>query len=163
MVSKSKTLGQPSIILVSSGSTGFYFFRLQKKLNEIDKNRFRIVNGFESPEKLIGLIKKADKIIIHGGPATIFLVVRYAKITPLVVPRLKKYKEHVDDHQLFFIKFLQKRLPSNLKRYFVVEENIDDPVDGYLEEKPKTNILYKYLFQPKGKIAVGLSSYIDQL
>jgi UDP-N-acetylglucosamine transferase subunit ALG13 len=48
------------------------------------------------------LIKKADLIITHGGVGSIMEGIRNNKII-LAAPRLKKYKEHDNDHQLQII------------------------------------------------------------
>ncbi|WP_346207828.1 glycosyltransferase [Caldifermentibacillus hisashii] len=53
------------------------------------------------------LTKDARIIITHGGPASILLAYSYGKV-PVVVPRQKKYGEHVDNHQLLFCKRLEK-------------------------------------------------------
>ena len=49
------------------------------------------------------LMEKADIIITHGGPATFMNVIANGK-RPVVVPRRKKFGEHVNDHQLDFCK-----------------------------------------------------------
>ncbi|HEU5820353.1 TPA: multidrug MFS transporter, partial [Streptococcus pneumoniae] len=46
-------------------------------------------------------IDEANIIITHGGPATFMAVIAKGKI-PIVVPRLKKFGEHVNDHQMEF-------------------------------------------------------------
>lgn len=43
----------------------------------------------------------ADIIITHGGPATFMEAIAKGK-KPIVVPRLEKFGEHVNDHQLDF-------------------------------------------------------------
>lgn len=54
---------------------------------------------------------KADIIITHGGPSTFMSVLNEGKV-PIVVPRLMKYGEHVNDHQLDFArKVLNKGYP----------------------------------------------------
>lgn len=162
MVSKSKKLGQPSLILVSVGSTKFPFLRLTSNLSKLNKNKYKIFDKFTSPVQFIVLIKKADKIIIHGGLATLFLVVKYAKFMPLVIPRLRKYKEHIDDHQIFFVKYLKNMLPQNLKKYFVTEEKIDKIIDNYLNEENKINNLSKFLFlNKKSHLTENLSRYFS--
>ena len=55
-----------------------------------------------SYEKMNQFIEKADVIITHGGPATFMSVIAKGK-NPIVVPRLKKFGEHVNDHQLEFV------------------------------------------------------------
>ena len=54
---------------------------------------------FLDPESFLEYIKEADLIITHGGVGTIIKAIQNNKTT-IVVPRLKKYSEHVDDHQL---------------------------------------------------------------
>ncbi len=61
--------------------------------------------------------KNADIIITHGGPASFILALQNRKI-PIVVPRQAKYKEHINDHQLFFAKEVEKRN----KNIIVVED-----------------------------------------
>jgi len=47
------------------------------------------------------LLDEADVLICHGGPASIADAWRRGKI-PIVVPRLRRLGEHVDDHQVDF-------------------------------------------------------------
>ena len=53
-------------------------------------------------EELDGLIKEADLVITHGGVGSIMSAVKAGK-NVIAVPRLKKYGEHVNDHQLEII------------------------------------------------------------
>ncbi len=75
-----------------------------------------------SYEKMNQLIKESDIIITHGGPATFMGVIAKGKV-PIVIPRQKKFGEHVNDHQLQFVK-LTKEIYN-----FIV---IDDISDLYL-------------------------------
>ena len=108
------------MILVLLGTQNNSFHRL---LEEIQKN---IDNGnikeevvvqkgytkFESKdmtiydelpiEKFNELIEKADLVITHGGVGSIISSVTRGKKV-IAVPRLKKYNEHVNDHQLDII------------------------------------------------------------
>ena len=47
------------------------------------------------------LIKKADIVITHGGPSSFIMPLQIGKI-PIVVPRQKRYGEHVNNHQVDF-------------------------------------------------------------
>lgn len=109
------------MILVLLGTQNNSFHRL---LEEIQKN---IDNGnikeevvvqkgytkFESEnmtmytqlpvDELKKLIDKADLVITHGGVGSIITAIEENKKV-IAVPRLKKYKEHVNDHQLDIIK-----------------------------------------------------------
>lgn len=73
-------------IVAQTGNTKFESKRI-KMLPSIDNNKF---NEY---------IKKADFVICHGGVGTIFNALENGKRI-LVVPRLGKYKEHINDHQL---------------------------------------------------------------
>ena len=108
------------MILVLLGTQNNSFHRL---LEEIQKN---IDNGnikeevvvqkgytkFESKdmtiydelpiEKFNELIEKADLVITHGGVGSIISSITRGKKV-IAVPRLKKYNEHVNDHQLDII------------------------------------------------------------
>lgn len=53
-------------------------------------------------EKMNQLIEESDIIITHGGPATFMGVIAKGK-SPIVVPRQKKFGEHVNDHQIEFV------------------------------------------------------------
>lgn len=44
------------------------------------------------------LLKKCDLLITHGGVGTIIQGLKYNKRI-IAIPRLKKYKEHTNDHQ----------------------------------------------------------------
>jgi UDP-N-acetylglucosamine transferase subunit ALG13 len=47
----------------------------------------------------------ADLIVCHAGAGTLLHVLRAGKV-PVVMPRRKKYGEHVDDHQLELVQVL---------------------------------------------------------
>lgn len=51
------------------------------------------------------VMKKADTVICHGGPATIFQALEAGK-KPFVLPREQKYGEHVNDHQVCYTEYL---------------------------------------------------------
>ena len=53
----------------------------------------------ENEEDILELYKKADIIVAHAGAGTLLTALSFGK--PLVVvPRLKKFGEHVDDQQI---------------------------------------------------------------
>lgn len=105
------------MILVLLGTQNNSFTRLLEAVQEnIDK---KIINDevvvqagftkFESKDikmfklidkkKLSKLQDKADLIITHGGVGSIISSLEKGKKV-IVVPRLKKYNEHVNDHQI---------------------------------------------------------------
>lgn len=51
------------------------------------------------PEQMRALLERADVVVAHAGAGVIAGALGAGK-RPLVVPRLKRFDEHVDDHQL---------------------------------------------------------------
>jgi beta-1,4-N-acetylglucosaminyltransferase len=60
---------------------------------------------FLSMEEFQARIREADLIISHAGAGTLFHVLQAGKV-PVVMPRRKKYGEHVDNHQVELVKAL---------------------------------------------------------
>lgn len=98
--------------------------------------------GYEDMEQAIA---KADIVITHGGPGSIFGVLRQKKI-PIVVPRRPDFNEHVDMHQFEFVRFLHER-GSNIIPVFDID-NLKDQIIRYdslvrgrvsIEQENKTN------------------------
>lgn len=56
-------------------------------------------------------IDEARIVITHGGPASFIEVLQAGKI-PVVVPRLKKFNEHINDHQEEFTRIVEKRMDN---------------------------------------------------
>jgi UDP-N-acetylglucosamine transferase subunit ALG13 len=50
-------------------------------------------------------VEKADLIICHGGCGTLLQTLQLGKV-PVVMPRRKKYGEHVNDHQVQLVEAL---------------------------------------------------------
>jgi UDP-N-acetylglucosamine--N-acetylmuramyl-(pentapeptide) pyrophosphoryl-undecaprenol N-acetylglucosamine transferase len=50
-------------------------------------------------DRLVELMRVADGVVCHAGVGTIMTALALG-MTPVVVPRLERYGEHVDDHQL---------------------------------------------------------------
>ena len=106
------------MILVTLGTQDKKFTRLLveiDKLIELGKIKDRIVvqAGYSSDYKSLNmeifdlinkddfdkLISECDILITHGGVGAILTGLKYKKKV-IAIPRLKKYKEHVNDHQL---------------------------------------------------------------
>lgn len=84
-----------------------------------------IMHEFIEQEKLDKYIEESEYIICHGGIGTIFSALEKNKKV-LVVPRLKKYKEHVNDHQLEICRQLQK---EGYIIYLDDSEDLDTKID----------------------------------
>lgn len=112
------------MIFVTVGTQKFQFDRL---IREIDRlcEKGAITDNIEAqvgycdyqpkfynfykmmdPAKMEKLIKSADLVITHGGTSSIFHALKLQKKV-IAVPRLQKYKEHVDDHQVEILKILE--------------------------------------------------------
>lgn len=63
---------------------------------------------FISAEELEALVKQADIIITHGGVGSITTAIKYKKKI-IAAARLKRYKEHTNDHQVQIIKKFAER------------------------------------------------------
>lgn len=59
-------------------------------------------------DQILDNVKKADIVITHGGPSSFIMPLQIGKI-PIVVPRQKKFNEHVNNHQVEFSTAVKKR------------------------------------------------------
>ena len=157
------------MILVLLGTQNNSFHRL---LEEIQKN---IDNGnikekvivqkgytkFESKnmtlynqipiDKMHDMIEKADFVITHGGVGSIISSIEQGKRV-IAVPRLKEYKEHVNNHQKDIIKSF------NEMGYIIGIEKVEelsDALKNINEFKPKEYI------KNTGNIIKIIEEYID--
>lgn len=105
------------MIFVTLGSQKFQFNRLLKAIDEliITEKIAEIViaqigysdykpknyqyKEFMTQDEYLDDISKADIVITHGGTGAIITAMKKNKKV-IAVPRLAKYGEHVDDHQL---------------------------------------------------------------
>jgi UDP-N-acetylglucosamine transferase subunit ALG13 len=78
---------------------------------------------FISMKQIDKYMQQASIVITHGGPSSFVMALQYNKV-PIVVPRLSKYNEHVNDHQLTFCnELIERNFPIK------VVENIDSLAD----------------------------------
>ncbi len=54
-------------------------------------------------------VQDAHIVITHGGPASFVMPLQIGK-TPIVVPRQHQFGEHVNDHQVDFVKAVSQRM-----------------------------------------------------
>lgn len=107
--------------------------------------------SFLSQKEMNMMMKNASYVITHGGVGSILLALKYEKKV-IAVPRLKKFREHMNDHQLDIIeRFAEKKLLvgicniSNLKeavlnignfcpdKYVSTHENIVNDINKKLQ------------------------------
>lgn len=114
------------LILVTIGSSKFQFTRLLKIIDELYEE------GFLENEEIVAqigyskytaknyktfqmidnndfneLLSRADLVISHAGVGTIINSLKLEKKI-IVFPRLKRYMEHIDDHQVEISKSFEK-------------------------------------------------------
>ena len=102
---------------------------------EYNPRHIRFVDVLDR-ETYIGQFRSAKAIISHAGMGTIAMADRYKK--PLLVfPRFKKYREHVNDHQVQTAKAFAK------EGHFLIATNSNELVDRIRELqnfKPKKRV-----------------------
>jgi UDP-N-acetylglucosamine transferase subunit ALG13 len=109
------------LIFVTLGSQKFQFNRLLKEIDKliengsIDEEVFAQIGysdykpknykfkEFLNRDEFSDIMDKCDKVITHGGTGAIIGAVKKGKKV-IAVPRLKKFGEHVDDHQVEILK-----------------------------------------------------------
>lgn len=120
------------MIFVTLGSQKFPFNRLLKKIDELidegvitDKvfaqtgaSDYRPKNyeykDFLDRDEFAAMMSTCNIVITHGGTGAIIGAVKKGKKV-IAVPRLAKYGEHVDDHQLQIIEqFIEQNLICGL-------------------------------------------------
>lgn len=60
-------------------------------------------------DEMLKNVENARIVITHGGPASFIMPLQIGK-TPIVVPRQKKFDEHVNDHQVEFARNVAERM-----------------------------------------------------
>ena len=113
------------MIFVTVGTQKFQFNRLLKEVDkliekneiteevfcQIGKSDYKPKNyeykEFLDRDEYEDIMKRCDKVITHGGTAAIIGALKHGKKV-IAVPRLKKFNEHVDDHQIEIIDELEK-------------------------------------------------------
>jgi len=134
------------MIFVTVGTHEQGFDRLIKEIDRLKKENIInedviIQKGYTDYEpeycetyKLIGYdelqdyLAKARIIITHGGPASFVAPLAIGK-TPIVVPRQKQFEEHVNDHQVDFVKQVVERNNSLIPVYDIAE--LEDKIVNY--------------------------------
>ena len=81
-------------VIAQIGSTGY------------NSDKIQLID-YLSQKDMLNYIKEAEYIITHGGVGTIIDSLNLEKKV-IAVPRLKKYKEHVNDHQLEIVNEFSK-------------------------------------------------------
>lgn len=159
------------MIFVCLGTQTYQFDRLTKKLDNIigeglikEEVIAQIGYGeyvpqnyyyerYMSKEKFSEYQDKADLIIAHGGTGALISASKKCK-NIIAVPRLSKYGEHIDDHQLQIVKILSE------KGYIRVVYDIDN-LNSVIEDA-MTNPINKPFDMPSNVVSI-IDNYISNL
>jgi UDP-N-acetylglucosamine transferase subunit ALG13 len=79
-------------------------------------------------------VESARIVITHGGPSSFIMPLQVGKV-PIVVPRQKKFNEHVNDHQVEFARNVAERmgtiiLVEDIEKLGETITNYDQIVEG---------------------------------
>lgn len=97
-------------------------------------------------------IKQCDLVITHGGVATIMQALQAEKPV-IVVPRMARYGEHVDDHQVEITKTFAKA------EYVVPCYDSNELVDAVKQARQTKKSKY---VSHRGEIVAEIEWYIEQ-
>ena len=125
---------------------------VQSGFTKYNSNKMKVFNLIPKIE-LENLVKNADLIITHAGMGSIELALEHNKKV-IAVPRLKKFGEHVNDHQ----KDIQQEF--NKKGWIIGIDDVSqlsDAIEKAKKFKPK-----KYENNNQEKIIKVIRTFIDK-
>jgi beta-1,4-N-acetylglucosaminyltransferase len=106
--------------------------------------------SFAPEEELRRLYRKARVVVTHGGVGTILDVLQEG-VSVVVIPRLKKYGEVIDDHQLVFVQELEKQCKItavyDVQRLEEVLKTVDSPALELKRDRRLVSALKEYIAQ----------------
>lgn len=158
------------MIFVTVGSQKFQFNRLLKKIDELieDKtitNKVFAQTGYSdykpknyeykdflTQDEFNNKIEESDLVITHAGTGVIINAIKRGKKV-IGVPRLAKYNEHVDDHQVQLLKEFKEL------NYIEVAKDTDE-----LKEKIKNidNETFRRYESNTDKIIEDIRKFIEE-
>lgn len=165
------------MVFVTVGTHEQPFNRLIQKIDQLKKDGIIeddvfIQTGFSTYEPkycqwskliayqdMIQYVEDARIVITHGGPASFIMPLQIGKI-PIVVPRQKRFGEHVNDHQIEFVRNVVERMGTvicveNIEMLGDIINNYDKLADGMKNRMSSNNVrfnsaiekLVKHLFE----------------
>lgn len=158
------------MIFISTGSRKFQFDRLIKKVDELVENgiikdhvfaqiaetsyipKYIEYKRYLNPREFSELQESATLIITHAGTGALIGALKKGKQV-IAVPRLSKFNEHSDDHQIQVATALAK------ENYLKMVIDIDD-LEKVIEELKRKPIKKKY-DKPSNVISI-ISNQIDE-
>lgn len=152
------------MIFIVLGSQKFQFNRLLKAVDSLELNEDMFAQtgysdykprnykykGFLDRDEFEDMVNKADVVITHGGSGSIIEAVKKDKKV-IAIPRLAKYREHVDDHQIELI--------EQFKRMNLIYACEDMDIEKALKIVKKTE--YKSYHSNTAKILKNLEEFLE--
>lgn len=102
-------------------------------------------------------VTEARIVITHGGPASFIMPLRIGKV-PIVVPRQHQYNEHVNDHQVDFV----RRAVDNMGSIIDIE-NIDELKDAITNYDTITANMRHEVASNNERFCAGLQEIVAQM
>lgn len=124
---------------------------VQRGTSRVDVPGARVVDALP-PSELQALVQAAEIVVCHGGPGTLRAVLAAGKV-PLVVPRRRRYGEHVDDHQVAFARRMAGRVH--------LVEDPADLLDAVAHHAEVCRFLEPPVVQGAEAVAAGLRVLLD--
>lgn len=124
--------------------------KVQAGFTKFESKDMEIFN-FIDKSKLLELQDQADLIITHGGVGSIVSSLKKGKKV-IVVPRLKKYGEHVNNHQ---IQIARRFAQEGYVKYVLNMKHLEKALKKIKEFEPR-----KYESEESNVIAI-IEKYID--
>lgn len=119
--------------------------------------RYCIFSNLYTYPEMMEKITDARIVITHGGPSSFIAALQVGKI-PIVVPRQKRFGEHINDHQLDFSRIVAEKYGN-----IIVIENIEDirdtivNYDNIIKEMPASIKSNNITFNERlGRLIQGL-------
>jgi len=155
------------MIFVTLGTHELEFTRLLNYLEKMDideeviiqcgntnfkSKKYKIV-PFLTPDEFNEAMNKCDLLICHGGVGSILSALKKNKKV-ITVPRLSKYNEHNDDHQVEICKKFSK------ENYIISCLNYEEL--EYAIKNYKRIVLEPYIFN-NSRLLNFIQSYIDNI
>ncbi|MBR2695489.1 beta(1,3)galactosyltransferase EpsH [Candidatus Saccharibacteria bacterium] len=158
------------MIFVTVGSQKFQFNRLLKKIDDllqkgiikdevfaqIGVSDYKPKNyqcaDFTTRDEFNAKLNACDLLITHGGTGVIVSALKLGKKV-IAVPRLKKYGEHVDDHQI--------QLIDQFKELNLIEPAYSTSDLPSALQNARTKTYAPYISNTKN-IIISIEQYIEQ-
>jgi UDP-N-acetylglucosamine transferase subunit ALG13 len=112
---------------------------------------------FYTQKEMMDNYREARIIIMHGGPSSMIESLREGKI-PIVVPRMKSYGEHINDHQIDFCRAVNSRYNN-----IILVEDIKELENAIVNYDELAGSRLKDGFSNNARFCEGFSRIVEGL